>query len=33
MKKMDRRYGLNDKALSAVPVDLTPMLSEKETAC
>lgn len=33
MKKMDRRYGLNEKALSGIPVDLRPMLSEMETAC
>lgn len=33
MKKMDHRYGLNDKALSAIPVNLRSMLSEMETAC
>ena len=33
MKKMDPRYGLNDKAFSAIPVHLRPILSVMETAC
>ena len=33
MKKMDRRYGLIDKALCAIPVDLRPMHTEMKTVC
>lgn len=33
MKKMKGRYGLIDKGLCAIPVDLRPMPTEMKTAC